>query len=201
MSSFGLLRSLFLGLFAAYITYQAMQFFTEINKFSDKFEVTLAIIKPNAITHADAITKRINSEGFSIVKQKTATLSPAMVTQFYSEHAMKPFYNDLIEFMSSGPSIIMEIQKQNAVREWRDIIGPTKPSEAKRVSINSLRALYGDDTTRNGFHGSESVEAAMTEISLLFGAKGRRLKEADRKYYDLEELQALEKTKDKKTET
>eukprot|EP01024_Parvocaulis_polyphysoides_P041193 TRINITY_DN37783_c0_g1_i2.p1 TRINITY_DN37783_c0_g1~~TRINITY_DN37783_c0_g1_i2.p1 ORF type:complete len:181 (-),score=23.53 TRINITY_DN37783_c0_g1_i2:119-661(-) len=133
-------------------------------------QFTLGIIKPNAFEYREQIFDIIESgsQGFKIKKQLTLVLAEDTAKQFYEEHKGKSFFNRLVKFMSSGPVIVMLLERNNAVVEWRKFIGPTDPEKAKEKAANSLRARYGEDKTRNGFHGSDSVDAAMKEIRYFF---------------------------------
>ncbi len=139
---------------------------------------TLAMIKPNCSGEALDIVPVIRSQGFAIVAQDTVTLSKARAGEFYAEHKGKAFFENLVNFMSSGPIVALVLQKPNAIASWRKVIGPTR--DAKTLKPESLRARWGIDTTRNGFHGSDSTASADREINFFFpGLKAASVPKAE----------------------
>lgn len=112
---------------------------------------TLALIKPEAVAkgYEDAIMERIIDEGFTIVRWDKMHLSQEKVQLFYREHEGKSFFPTLIEYITSGPLIVLVLAKHNAVQAWRDLIGPTDVEMAKISFPRSLRALYGTSKTYN----------------------------------------------------
>ncbi|NXD19450.1 TXND3 protein, partial [Spelaeornis formosus] len=120
-------------------------------------EQTFALIKPDAAkTHKDEIMKKVEEAGFSISKIKEEALTREMVTQFYKEHQGKPFFEELVNCMTEGPSVIMVLSKENAVEEWRQLMGPTDPEEAKKTCPESIRAQFAHDILSNAVHGSSN---------------------------------------------
>lgn len=130
-------------------------------------EKTLAIIKPDAVEagHIDNIVQMIKDHGFSIVARKNVHWSKDQAEQFYAIHKERPFFGDLVEYMTSGPIEVMVLEKDNAVIAWRDLMGATDPSKAEKGTV---RALFGTDIGRNATHGSDSVENATIEIKQFF---------------------------------
>jgi len=128
---------------------------------------TLAIIKPDALQkgYAGKIIDHILSAGFTITALKLTRISPAQAGAFYAVHKGRPFYDDLVQFMSSGPIMPMVLEKDNAVADFRSLIGATDPAEAAEGTI---RKLYGTDKGRNAVHGSDSPENAEIEIHFFF---------------------------------
>lgn len=128
---------------------------------------TFAMIKPDAVMakYTGKIIDRIEQEGFSIIALKKETLSVKQAEEFYAEHQGKKFFPELIEFMTSGPVILMELSKENAVGAWRELMGSTNPEQA---APNTLRKLYGANVGNNAVHGSDSVASAEREIKLMF---------------------------------
>ena len=130
-------------------------------------EQTLSIIKP------DAMERNVDSEiklmlqkyGFKIIKEKKIQLAKSDAEEFYKIHETKPFYNDLCEYLSSGPIIVMIIEKENAVLDNRRLMGATNPKDAEEGTI---RKKYGISIDKNSVHGSDSVENAKTEIGFFF---------------------------------
>ncbi|CAH1112972.1 unnamed protein product [Psylliodes chrysocephalus] len=135
------------------------------------FQLTLAIIKPHVVKNPIAtqkIRELIIASNFKIVKFKRKLISLPEAEKFYDEHKRKFFYNRLITFMTSGPSDMMILTKENAVKDWRDLMGPTKVFKAQFEAPDSIRGKYGLSDTRNATHGSDSVDSARREIGILF---------------------------------
>ncbi|XP_046902971.1 thioredoxin domain-containing protein 6 [Hypomesus transpacificus] len=131
---------------------------------------TLALIKPDAMDqHKDVILDEIHQGGFSITRQQETVLSREMAEEFYKDHRDKPFYNQLVEFMCRGPCMMLVLTKENAVEEWRAMMGPTDPNKAKDSSPNSLRARFASDILQNSVHGSSTLQHAEEKIHFLFG--------------------------------
>ena len=130
-------------------------------------EKTFAIIKPDAVAakNAGKIIDRIEAEGFSILGMKKIHMSKSTAEKFYFVHRERPFYNDLTNFMSSGPCIVMCLAKENAIKDWRNLMGATNPEAAE---ANTLRKLYGKNIDNNAVHGSDAPETAAEEVSFFF---------------------------------
>ncbi|KAL4630494.1 nucleoside diphosphate kinase 6 [Arapaima gigas] len=134
-------------------------------------QLTLAIIKPDAVAHPlilEALHDKILENNFIIVRSKELIWRKQDSERFYAEHAGRFFYQRLIEYMSSGPMQAYILARENAVSQWRELMGPTKVFRARYMSPNTLRALYGLTDTRNTTHGSDSDESARREISFFF---------------------------------
>lgn len=131
----------------------------------DKY--TLTIIKPDAFGkgYNDPILQRISFEGFQVIGIKVCMLSDEQASTFYAIHKEKPFYKDLIEFMTSGPIITCALSKDDAVESFRTLIGDTDPKNSKPGTI---RSMYGESISKNAIHGSDSNENAAKEISFFF---------------------------------
>jgi len=132
---------------------------------------TLAMIKPDAVSSGNtkAIIKEIEDNGFVIVSQIKKRLTEEEAGQFYGEHQGKVFYNTLINFMTSGAVVALALEKKNAVKEWRNLMGPTNSIKASLEVPTSLRARYGTDGTQNATHGSDSIYSAGRELEFWFG--------------------------------
>ena len=130
-------------------------------------EQTLSIIKPDAVERnlQDEIKNEFNKNGFVISKEKKIHISKQEAEQFYKVHETKPFYNDLCEYLSSGPIIVMSLQKKNAVLDNRKLMGATNPKDAEK---GTLRKKYGISVEKNSVHGSDSIENAKIEIGFFF---------------------------------
>mmetsp|Transcript_8461 Transcript_8461/g.12498 ORF Transcript_8461/g.12498 Transcript_8461/m.12498 type:complete len:193 (+) Transcript_8461:19-597(+) len=133
-------------------------------------EKTFAIIKPDSVRqgHEDAILARIVKEGFTIVAQRKLTLSADEAAIFYKEHEGKEFYQRLIQFMQSGPCVVLCLAKEDAIKSWRALLGPTEVETARKEAPSSIRGLYATSNTFNAAHGSDAVSSAAREIKLFF---------------------------------
>lgn len=131
-------------------------------------EKTLAIIKPDAVKKkvAGKIIQRIEDEGFEILGLKMLRLTKDEAKKFYYVHKDKPFYESLTDFMSSGPVVVLLLEKDNAIKHWREVMGATDPAQAKP---GTLRRLYGFSVERNAVHGSDGPQTAEYEIGFFFG--------------------------------
>lgn len=128
---------------------------------------TFTMIKPDAVGagNTGAITKMIEEAGFKIVSMKLTLLTPERAGQFYEVHKERPFYQDLCEYMSSGPIVPMILEKDNAVEDFRSLIGATNPQEAAEGTI---RKLFAESISANAIHGSDSDENAQIEGAFFF---------------------------------
>ena len=128
---------------------------------------TFTMIKPDAVKggHIGAILEQINGAGFRIVAMKYTKLSAEKAGEFYAVHAERPFYGELVEFMSSGPIVAAILEKDNAVADFRTLIGATNPSEAAEGTI---RARFAKSIGENAVHGSDSDDNATIEGSFHF---------------------------------
>ena len=130
-------------------------------------EQTLSIIKPDAVERKldNEIKEMFTDKGFKIIKDKKIQVAKAEAEQFYKVHETKPFYNDLCAYLSSGPIVVMVVEKENAVLGNRELMGATKPEDAAEGTI---RKKYGISIDKNSVHGSDSVENAKIEIDFFF---------------------------------
>ena len=130
-------------------------------------EQTLSIIKPDAVERSlsEEIKNEFKKKGFNILKEKKVKLEKTEAEKFYQIHQSKPFYNDLCDYLSSGPIITMILEKENAVAENRKLMGATDP---KNAEDGTLRKKYGISIDKNSVHGSDSVENAKVEIDFFF---------------------------------
>ena len=130
-------------------------------------EQTLSIIKPDAVERN--LTEEIKSEfkknRFNILKEKKLKLDKSDAEKFYQVHQSKPFYNDLCAYLSSGPIVVIALEKENAVAENRKLMGSTDPRNAE---LGTLRKKYGISIDKNSVHGSDSIENAKIEIDFFF---------------------------------
>ena len=133
---------------------------------------TLAIIKPDAVGSGKAgrIIAHLEEAGFTVLALKMVTLSAAHAGAFYAVHRGRPFYDELVEFMTSGPVIPMVLEGEEAVSRLRDTIGATDPAEADEGTI---RKLYAESKGRNAIHASDSDETAQVEIAFFFSEHER----------------------------
>ena len=132
-----------------------------------KIEQTLSIIKPDAVERnlQDQIKNEFRNNGFEILKEKKIHISKDEAEKFYKVHESKPFYNDLCAYLSSGPIVVMSLQKENAVLDNRKLMGATNPKDAEEGTI---RKKYGISIDKNSVHGSDSVENAKVELDFFF---------------------------------
>jgi len=130
-------------------------------------EQTLSIIKPDAVERNldNEIKEMFTNKGFKIIKDKKIQIAKVEAEQFYKVHETKPFYNDLCAYLSSGPIVVMVLEKENAVLGNRELMGATKPEDAAEGTI---REKYGISIDKNSVHGSDSVENAKIEIDFFF---------------------------------
>lgn len=129
--------------------------------------LTFGIIKPDAVAagHTGSIVKRILDNGFKIRGLKLIHMSRRQAEGFYAVHSERPFFSGLTEFMSSGPCVVMALEKESAVKAWRDLMGATDPAKA---DPGTLRKEFGGSVGENAVHGSDSDENAAIEISYFF---------------------------------
>jgi len=130
-------------------------------------EQTLSIIKPDAVERSldNEIKEMFKNKGFLIVKEKKIQIEKSEAEKFYKVHETKPFYNDLCAYLSSGPIVVMVLEKENAVLGNRELMGATNPSDAEKGTI---RKKYGISIDKNSVHGSDSVDNAKIEIEFFF---------------------------------
>ena len=130
-------------------------------------EQTLSIIKPDAVERnlENEIKDMFKDKGFAIVKEKKIQIEKSEAEKFYKVHETKPFYNDLCDYLASGPIVVMVLEKENAVLANRELMGATNPSDAVEGTI---RKKYGISIDKNSVHGSDSVENANIEIDFFF---------------------------------
>ncbi|ARQ98089.1 MULTISPECIES: nucleoside-diphosphate kinase [Campylobacter] len=133
-------------------------------------EQTLSIIKPDATKKGviGKIIDRFESNGLRIAAAKKVQLSVEDAKKFYEVHASRPFYNDLVEFMTSGPVVVMVLEGQNAVLKNRELMGATNPKEA---APGTIRADFAESIDANAVHGSDSLENAKIEIAFFFASR------------------------------
>ena len=132
-------------------------------------EHTYAIIKPDAVKNkvAGQILARIESSGLEIVAMKKIQLSEQGARGFYAVHKARPFFADLVKFMTSGPVVALVLEGEGAIKKWRDLMGPTNSQQAPK---GTLRGDFGTDVERNATHGSDAPETARLEIAYFFNA-------------------------------
>jgi nucleoside-diphosphate kinase len=130
-------------------------------------QTTFAIIKPDATLakNTGKIVDLIEKEGFEVVGLKKVHMSQAQAEEFYAVHNARPFFGELVSFMTSGPCVLLALRKENAIVAWRDLMGATDPAKA---APNTMRALFGTNVGSNATHGSDAPETAQTELKLFF---------------------------------
>lgn len=132
-------------------------------------KITFTMVKPEAVqrNYIGAIFKMIEEKGFRILAMKKVQLSAERAGQFYEVHKERPFYGELVEYMSSGPIVAAILEKENAVTDFRALIGATDPNEAKEGTI---RKLFAESKSKNAVHGSDSDENARLEANFHFSS-------------------------------
>jgi nucleoside-diphosphate kinase len=135
-------------------------------------DFTFSIIKPNAVRTGKTgpILSLINENGFEIVAMRMVKLTLSQAESFYSVHKGKPFYEGLVEFMTSGPVVVMMLKHENAVEQFRKLMGATDPSKAEPGTI---RKTFGVSVQMNAIHGSDSIENAIIETNFFFSETER----------------------------
>jgi nucleoside-diphosphate kinase len=128
---------------------------------------TLTIVKPDAVANGNVgrIIARLEAEGFRILAGRMAHLTTAQAQAFYAVHRERPFYHDLVAYMTSGPVWVMALEREDAVKHLRAVMGDTNPAKAAEGTI---RKLYGSSIERNSIHGSDSPENAALEVAFFF---------------------------------
>ena len=132
-------------------------------------EQTLSIIKPDAVERnlENEIKEMFKHKGFLILKEKKIQIEKSEAEKFYKVHETKPFYNDLCKYLSSGPIVVMVLEKDNAVLGNRELMGATNPKDAEE---NTIRKMYGLSIDKNSVHGSDSFDNAKKEIEFFFNS-------------------------------
>lgn len=130
-------------------------------------EKTFAIIKPDAVAakNAGKIIDMIESNGFDVLRMDKVQWDKSDAEQFYAVHKERPFFGELVEFMTSGPVVMMVLEKNNAIAAWRDLMGATNPAQAAEGTI---RKLFGANIGNNATHGSDAAETANLEIGQFY---------------------------------
>ncbi len=133
-------------------------------------ERTLAIIKPDVMkAHREfELLQAITEHGFKVVRCEKMHLTADQAEEFYAEHKGRPFLPELVEFMTSGPVVVMVLEKENAILGWRDLMGATDPAQA---NPGTIRKVFGTNKGSNASHGSDSATSAAREIAFFFGNK------------------------------
>lgn len=130
-------------------------------------ERTFALIKPDAIASGFSgnIISLIELNGFSIVRMEKRQLTVAHAEQFYGIHKSKPFFKELVDYITSGPVIALALERDNAIAEWRNLMGATDP---KKAAVGTIRKMFGTHIGSNATHGSDAPETAAVELKLFF---------------------------------
>jgi nucleoside-diphosphate kinase len=130
-------------------------------------ERTLAIVKPDGVLNgvAGQVIARIEKEGFRIVAMRLHRLSRAEAEGFYAVHKDRPFFKDLVAFMTSGPAVLMCLERENAIAHWREVMGATDPAKA---APGTIRKLFATNIEKNVSHGSDAAETAAFELAWFF---------------------------------
>mmetsp|Transcript_50466 Transcript_50466/g.116491 ORF Transcript_50466/g.116491 Transcript_50466/m.116491 type:complete len:196 (-) Transcript_50466:76-663(-) len=135
---------------------------------------TYAMLKPDVASDPGKVAQikqLIEDAGLNIVREEHAQLTRRQCELFYAEHRERAFFGDLVKFMSSGPVLKLELAGRDAVRRWRALLGPTNSAKARDAAPGSVRALFGSDAQCNAAHGSDGLDSAARELSLMFDAE------------------------------
>ena len=129
-------------------------------------ETTLCIIKPDAVKNGfeDKINEKIISSGLKIIRSKKTLLTEELASDFYKEHADKPFFNELVGFIVSGEVVVQILEGEDAIKSYRSLMGSTNPEDAQD---GTLRKLFAESLSKNAVHGSDSPESAAREIDIM----------------------------------
>jgi nucleoside-diphosphate kinase len=132
-----------------------------------KIERTFAIIKPDAVSagHTGEIIKLLELNKFNIIRMRKVQLTKKQAETFYKIHKDKEFFPELIKYIISGPVIVLGLERENSVKEWRNLMGATNPEKA---SVGTIRKMFGKSITYNSVHGSDSIENAQIELQFFF---------------------------------
>jgi len=130
-------------------------------------ERTFAIIKPDAVAagNADKIINMITDNGFTIIEKREMTMPLEDAKKLYDIHKERPFFGEMLEFITSGPVVVLTLEKENAIKAWRDLMGATNPADAAEGTV---RKLFGANIGNNAAHGSDSAENAKAELAIFF---------------------------------
>ena len=130
-------------------------------------ERTFAMIKPDAVAakNSGKIIDMIEQNGFTILGMRKMTIDKKKAEEFYAVHKERPFFGELVSFVTSGPVIVLALERDNAVKAWRDLMGAT---DSRKADKGTVRNLFGTDIGKNAAHGSDSVENAKIELNLFF---------------------------------
>ena len=129
-------------------------------------ETTLCIIKPDAVKNGfeDKINEKIVSSGLKIIQSKKTILTEEIASDFYKEHAQKPFFTELVEFIISGEVVVQILEGEDAIKSYRSLMGSTNPEDAQE---GTLRKLFAESLSKNAVHGSDSPDSAAREIDIV----------------------------------
>ncbi|HVT07836.1 MAG TPA: nucleoside-diphosphate kinase [Polyangia bacterium] len=130
-------------------------------------ERTFGIVKPDAVAKnaIGGVIGMVESGGLKVIGLRLVHLAEAQARAFYAVHKDRPFFNDLVKFMTSGPAVVMAIEGENAIARYREIMGPT---DSKKAPAGTIRNKYGTDIEKNAVHGSDGPDTARAELSFFF---------------------------------
>jgi nucleoside-diphosphate kinase len=129
-------------------------------------EKTLCIIKPDAVANglSEKINEKISGHGLTIINSKQILITREIAEEFYAEHSERPFFGELVDFMTSGEAVVQILEGENAIKAYRGLMGATNPEEADE---GTLRALFAESLSKNAVHGSDSLDSAEREINIM----------------------------------
>lgn len=138
-------------------------------------EITFAMIKPDAVAakHTGQIIDMIEKNGFTIVSMHKIHMPKNKAHELYAEHSERPFFGEMVEFITSDPLIVLALSKENAIKAWRDLMGATNPAQAEEGTI---RKKFGTSIGNNAVHGSDKPESAARELGIFFAKELENMK-------------------------
>ncbi|CDK30877.1 Nucleoside diphosphate kinase [Candidatus Babela massiliensis] len=150
-----------------HFSFNALKLEEKIEVKKPEIQSTLAIIKPDAVNNLNSgdIVRLIELNGFNIKEMKKTTIEKKDAEKFYAVHKERPFFKELVNYMTSGPIIVMVLEKTNAIASWRELMGTTNPDTA---NMGTIRKMFGQSVQLNAVHGSDSPQAAQEEIKFFF---------------------------------
>jgi len=154
-------------IFLASLIYGLLKINTCLYKGKNNMERTFAMIKPDAVAASNTgkIIDIIEKNGFTICAMQKKHLTEKQARAFYAVHKERPFFDGLVEFITSGPVVALCLEQDNAIQKWRDLMGATNPLNAEE---GTMRKLFGEDVGRNAVHGSDAKETAQQELAQFF---------------------------------
>jgi nucleoside diphosphate kinase len=164
-------------------------------------EKTVAIIKPDIVKtdRVEQLVKVIKIHGLEVISTREVTFTPEKVAEFYKEHVSKPYFRNLVDFLTSAPAIVLILEGPDAIIKWRTLMGPGDSEKAREMAPNSIRALFGSNVLENAVYGSDSAIIASRDIDLFFndGTAAKAAEEQERERLAAETAAQVSKLEEK----